>query len=552
MTATSASSAAKRTARLVRSMPAITLSSNPETVMGVLVALGRRGRCDAMAAEAVLGGGCSEQLLSHRALPPPAALTANGATPRRDGSAAPMLGMRGPQCRRVRSSGAPIVGDDRRVRVRAAADRCCPPAVLTRLTDDADPAVRCAAAANPAAGRLVLETLAGDSDADVRAVTAARADCPTQRLRQLAGDTDETVREMCATNPSTPQDLLEALAGDNGFGVRRGVASNPACGSRVLTVLAADEAAAIRQQVATHPGCGPEMLARFVAADDRVSVCVAAALHPNAPQGSIDTLTDNTVSDASPQQMASDPRCPPQTLERLALAPRDRWVRNNAAANPRCPPGALAALAEDSDCPEVVLLVVAANPNCTPDTLRRLAAHPNAAVQAKVAAHRGCPLEVRHALSRDGSLKVAAAAASNPIAAPAEIAQHATSEHRWMRVGAAGNPACDPKVLTVLATDSDNEVRSAVASNPNSDNATLERLSSDNHEWVRIRVAENPKCGPVLAETLFCGDIRDVSMAVLESSACPLHVIADAATHKDSDIRTTAKRRMAQLLANRS
>ena len=155
---------------------------------------------------------------------------------------------------------------------------------------------------------------------------------------------------------------------------------------------------------------------------------------------------------------ARAPDCPPALLEKLSH--RRRRVRRQVAANPNCPADTLDRLAGDPSCE--VREAAAGNPQCPPAALRRCVRDPG---WSAVEEYTGPPTRQR-AIRRD----------------PGQQA----------RTAAAGNPNTPPTALHRLARDPQDRVRAAVAANPACPTRIRDRLTRDPHPGVRARVFANP------------------------------------------------------------
>ena len=143
----------------------------------------------------------------------------------------------------------------------------CPPAVLVRLSEDANIAgggftavenprtprwavlvaaysdiaeIRQSAALNPASPLRVLERVARDEDENLRWAVAQNERCPDDWLWELAEDRDGEVREAVAANPACSVLLMETLAEHGTRETRMGLTRNPKCPSDVVEKLSED------------------------------------------------------------------------------------------------------------------------------------------------------------------------------------------------------------------------------------------------------------------------------------------------------------------------
>ena len=265
-----------------------------------LADLGRRGRCDSIAADAANAKDSSTRsvALSSRWCPPPAVrLTTRSDAPqvsaavtctagwaarrfdcRRskwprheiiaavngselDLTAAAASSMNCPQATLAALAGAL----DEDVRVAAAQNDRCPQAVLAALVTDADFEVSYAAVRNPLCSPSVVAAAAlHNDDSWIREASAGHPNCGPQLQRHLADDPDATVRIALAENSNARVETLEILAGDFNGAVIAAVCDNPNTTVSVIDTMARNEDPEVRAQAARHWWlCSRETLQRL-------------------------------------------------------------------------------------------------------------------------------------------------------------------------------------------------------------------------------------------------------------------------------------------------
>ena len=265
-----------------------------------LADLGRRGRCDSIAADAANDKQPATRAaaLSSRWCPPPAVrLTIRSDAPQ---ASTAVSGTAGWTARRFdgRPSRVPrheilaaVNGSELDLRVAAASSVNCPQATLAALGQDAlDEDVRIAAAQNDLCPPAVLAVLVTDADFEVsyaavrntacvssvvaaaalhnddswiREATAGHPNCGPQLQRHLAGDPDATVRVALAENSNARVETLEILAGDFGGAVITAVCDNPNTTASVIDTMARNEEPEVRAEAARHRLCSRETLQRL-------------------------------------------------------------------------------------------------------------------------------------------------------------------------------------------------------------------------------------------------------------------------------------------------
>jgi len=161
------------------------------------------------------------------------------------------------------------------------------------------------------------------------------------------------------------------------------------------------------------------------------------------------------------EAIASNPACPPETVDWLALE-ADRWeVRLAALANPNLSEHAMLryAMAPRAEAPEPGQdqqdlyqdyadehIAIAGNPNCTPKVLLRLSYSPDRRVLNAVAKHLNTPGQVLEGLALGDyyGTEVRQTAASNPSLPLERIQKLLRDPHRQVAQAAADNPALSP------------------------------------------------------------------------------------------------------------
>ena len=330
-----------------------------------------------------------------------------------------------------RSLCAAGVSNDRTLRAAAAKNSACAPAMLTHLADDKAWGVRGSVASNPQTPGWLVGILASDPALAVRSIAAGNASCPPAAMKAHVGD-DHDVRWSLVCNPSCPPQLLEMLAEEPSMLMRHAVAFHRRCSAETLDRLADQQP----EMAHYNPG---ERISDSDAAEIR---CCAAA----------------------------NPKCTPETLERLAVDP-DAGVRAAAASNP----------------------------SISPQTLKRLAASDDSQIRSGAASNPRCPsVLMRKLLSQTTprSDEVSYAAAGNP-ACPQDLlwdlARGAAGSRTRTRI-AETNPAAGAKMLRWLADSDNEETRSGVAANLSTPADLLSLLTTDDSESVRFAAASNPAC----------------------------------------------------------
>lgn len=101
------------------------------------------------------------------------------------------------------------------LRVAAARNPTCPPALQTILADDDEfPVVHAIAQRNDAPAEL-LSRLASDEMVEIRTTVATNGATPANTLRELAADPCGSVRVAVSFNDATPPDVMLYLMDDN-------------------------------------------------------------------------------------------------------------------------------------------------------------------------------------------------------------------------------------------------------------------------------------------------------------------------------------------------
>jgi hypothetical protein len=272
----------------------------------------------------------------------------------------------------------------------------CPPELLADIAKNPDWRVRSGLLDNPNTPLDVLEHLLGSQDAPELASVhrVSSPDVPPEVLDKMARHPNAEVRMAVARHPAITPELLGWLVTDGTKEVRRFVANNPRTNPADINLLVkagstpdlmqlsdsnpemeATELDTLsrrglwaRQLVVRHPNTSPNTLARLIC-DAAPKIREWAAVHPNVPQETIQTLIRAGSSTDYQGFAPPDPTLSPEDLRQLSqLGPWAEWV---VAANPNTPPDLLERLAQSPDWQ--VRQLVAKNPNTSQAVLAQLA-----------------------------------------------------------------------------------------------------------------------------------------------------------------------------------
>ncbi|MDO8654823.1 MAG: hypothetical protein Q7R48_00070 [bacterium] len=176
-----------------------------------------------------------------------------------------------------------LAEDESGVIRNCVASRSERPDVLSRLSQDDDPAVRAEIASNPATSEETLLSLTGDACEHTRYRLVHRnPDLSLALLEKLAHDEAPLIRSMIAKRRETPSEILSELAKDEDRNVRAAAASNKNISPGVLAELAEDEDFFVRIYVAGNSRTPPGVLERLVQ-DDSAAVHMAAICNASIP-----------------------------------------------------------------------------------------------------------------------------------------------------------------------------------------------------------------------------------------------------------------------------
>jgi hypothetical protein len=256
----------------------------------------------------------------------------------------------------------------------AARNLGCPVELLTDIAKDSDWRVRSGLLDNPYTPLDVLEHLLGAQDSKEFTVIQQLSlpDVPPEILDKLARHPNAEVRMAVARHPAITPKLLGWLTTDGEKEVRRFVINNPHTNPADIDFLVkagstpdlmqlsdpnlemqATELDALsrqglwaRQLVVRHPNTSSNTLTRLVC-DAEPKIREWAAVHPNAPQETIQTLIRAGSSTDYQGFAPPDPTLTPEDLRQLSkLGPWAEWV---VAANPNSPPDLLEMLSQSED-----------------------------------------------------------------------------------------------------------------------------------------------------------------------------------------------------------
>jgi hypothetical protein len=281
-------------------------------------------------------------------------------------------------------------------RFLAARNLGCPEELLTNIARNPDWRVRSGLLDNPHTPLDVLVHFLGEQNPDesVAVQQLSSADAPLEVLDKLARHPNAEVRMAVARHPAITSELLGWLVTDGEKEVRRFVSKNPRTKPADIDVLVKAGSAPdlmrlsdpdpnmeiteldalsrrgmwVRQLVVRHPNTSPDTLARLVC-DAEPKIREWAAVHPNAPQETIQTLIRAGSSTDYQGFAPPDSTLPAEALRQLStLGPWAEWV---VAANPNTPPDLLETLSQSED--GQVRQFVAENPNTPQTAVTRLA-----------------------------------------------------------------------------------------------------------------------------------------------------------------------------------
>ena len=257
---------------------------------------------------------------------------------------------------------------------------------------------------------------------------------------------------------------------------------------RLMAQACISSEASGRSAAASNDHCPVAMLERLVeTAADNMFVASGLASNPRCGPQMLDRLARNGHPHAR-EDVALRAECWPDTLRHLAAADDDETARSAAVAHPGCPPDAIERAAGDDI--RDVRSATATNPNCPPDVIERLADDANSYVRDVTAHIPACPPE---------------------IAARLGVQQSSDESAAYL----AGLEDIHPVALAALAVHSNTEVRTLVAFNRRSSASTLARLATDPSETVRLEVTNNDNCTAQTLDLLADDASQDVRDNVL-------------------------------------
>lgn len=118
-------------------------------------------------------------------------------------------------------------------------------------------------------------------EAWIRRSAAANKHCPPVLLTMLAADPNDKVRMEVAHNPTAPTQVLDVLANDPSTSVRRRTAGNLNLSEASAVSLAADRSYEVRLRIAANPNLPIADVARLKADTDPAVSSIAATHHAN-------------------------------------------------------------------------------------------------------------------------------------------------------------------------------------------------------------------------------------------------------------------------------
>lgn len=118
-------------------------------------------------------------------------------------------------------------------------------------------------------------------EAWTRRVAAANKHCPPVLLTMLAADQNDKVRMEVAHNPTAPTQVLDVLATDPSNSVRRRTAANTNLSETSAVTMAADRSYQVRLRIAANPNLPIADVARLKGDTDPAVSSVAATHYAN-------------------------------------------------------------------------------------------------------------------------------------------------------------------------------------------------------------------------------------------------------------------------------
>jgi hypothetical protein len=329
-----------------------------------------------------------------------------------------------------------------------------------------------------------------------------------------------------------------------------------------LDSLAADSDKRIRLRVAKHPAAAPATLANLARAETAEDLCARVAGHRNTPRDMLENLyKKHPNSPEIRRALCHNPHTPGPLLQRLAVGAAPAELKG-VARNPEADDALLRLCWDTQDA--YLQAEVAAHPNCALDLRDSAECAPQALVRRKLAQNPALSDTVLLRLLSDAEAQVRAAAVRH-LSAPrmAELdsggcdpsrqvrrdqARHkglplswinrlAQDTDSWVRRLIASNQSTPEQALRSLAGDAVMQVRRGVARNPACPAKLLQRLARDPHPWVRAGVALRGDIAKPLIIKLSRDDDIDVLSALGKNPGSPRKILERITCHENRDVR---------------
>lgn len=122
---------------------------------------------------------------------------------------------------------------------------------------------------------------------------------------------------------------------------------------------------------------------------------------------------------------------------------------------------------------------------------------------------------------------------------PEQLAAHAYSHDRHIRLSVAAHSATPPDVLAALSDDTDWSVERAVAGNRSTPEPVLRAMFTRNHYYFAHELATNPSCPPDILHELADYDVP-VRLALTHNPSTAPHTLATLAADSHSRVQLDA------------